>query len=61
MPLIGASAVGGLVVATGHYRNGILLTPITADTVADVVTGGEVPPEVQPCDPQRFDRVRARA
>ena len=61
LPLIGPSVVGGLVVATGHYRNGILLTPITAEAVADVVTGGEPPTEVQPCDPRRFDRVRARA
>jgi glycine oxidase len=61
LPLIGASAVDGLVVAAGHYRNGILLTPITAEAVADVVTGGEPPAEVQPCDPRRFDRVRSRA
>jgi glycine oxidase len=61
LPLIGASAVDGLVVAAGHYRNGILLTPITAEAVADVVTGDEPPAEVQPCDPRRFDRVRSRA
>ena len=41
-------------VATGHYRNGILLTPITADAVAAAVAGEELPPEVAPCDPTRF-------
>ena len=39
-PMIGASALTGLVVATGHYRNGILLAPITADAVADLLTAG---------------------
>ena len=33
-----ARASTALVVATGHYRNGILLTPVTADAVADLVT-----------------------
>jgi glycine oxidase len=41
-------------VATGHHRNGILLTPITADAVAAVIAGGPVPDEVGPCDPRRF-------
>jgi glycine oxidase len=61
LPLIGASVVDGLVVATGHYRNGILLTPITAEAVADLVTAGEPAPEVGPCDPRRFSAVGARA
>jgi glycine oxidase len=56
LPLIGASLVDGLVVATGHYRNGILLTPITAEAVAAVVSGSAVPAEVDPCDAQRFHR-----
>jgi glycine/D-amino acid oxidase-like deaminating enzyme len=34
-----ATALGGYVVATGHYRNGILLTPATAVAIADVVAG----------------------
>jgi glycine oxidase len=37
-PVIGRSAVNNLVLATGHYRNGVLLTPVTADLVADIVT-----------------------
>jgi glycine oxidase len=38
-PYIGATALDGYVVASGHYRNGILLTPITARYVADLVEG----------------------
>lgn len=37
-PMIGTTTVDGLVVATGHYRNGILLAPLTADLVAATVT-----------------------
>ena len=58
LPLIGPGPVDGLVVATGHYRNGILLTPITAEAVAAVVAAEPVPPEVEACDPRRFEAVR---
>lgn len=54
LPLIGRTEVEGLVLATGHYRNGILLTPITAEAVTALVTGEPLPDEVAPCDPQRF-------
>lgn len=39
LPLLGESPVRSLILATGHFRNGILLAPITALLVADVVTG----------------------
>ena len=40
-PIIGQTAVDGLIVATGHYRNGVLLTPVTAEIVAAMlVTAG---------------------
>jgi glycine oxidase len=39
MPLIGASALPGLFLATGHHRNGILLAKVTADAVADAILG----------------------
>jgi glycine oxidase len=42
-PIIGPSSVSGLVLATGHYRNGILLTPVTADGIADLITTGSMP------------------
>lgn len=43
-----------VLVATGHYRNGVLLAPITADAVAALATGGAPPPEVAPLGPGRF-------
>jgi glycine oxidase len=54
LPMVGPSGVDGLVIATGHHRNGILLTPVTADAVAAVVAGGPVPDEAAACDPRRF-------
>jgi glycine oxidase len=38
-PIVGPGALEGLVLATGHYRNGILLTPLTAELVADLLVG----------------------
>jgi glycine oxidase len=52
-PLVGATSVPGLVLATGHYRNGILLCPLTADTVTAVVTGDPSPAEMTPFNPAR--------
>jgi glycine oxidase len=54
LPIIGPVPLDGLVVATGHYRNGILLTPITADAVARLLAGGTLPEEVSACSPRRF-------
>jgi glycine oxidase len=53
-PLIGPSAVTGLMHATGHYRNGILLTPITADAIAQLIADGTVADEIAPFSPQRL-------
>jgi glycine oxidase len=48
-PVIGRHAeLQNLVVATGHHRNGILLAPVTADTVAAMVEGAAVPQEAAP-------------
>jgi glycine oxidase len=41
MPIIGPGAIEGLILATGHYRNGILLAPLTAERVAALLAGGE--------------------
>lgn len=40
LPLLGESGVPGLVLAAGHFRNGILLAPVTAGVIADLLTGG---------------------
>lgn len=52
-PLIGPSGVDDLIIATGHYRNGVLLTPITGDGVAALVADGALPAELTPFQPER--------
>lgn len=53
-PVIGASGVEGLLIAAGHYRNGILLTPATADAVMALLAGEPVAAEIEPLAPGRF-------
>ena len=55
-PLIGPTGLDGLLVATGHYRHGVLLTPATADGVAQILATGTVPDVLAPFSPQRFRR-----
>ncbi|WFB10009.1 glycine oxidase ThiO [Streptomyces sp. LX-29] len=53
-PLLGPTALPGLLLATGHHRNGVLLTPVTGDILAEVLTGGELPARARPFSPERF-------
>ncbi|MGC0332529.1 glycine oxidase [Streptomyces sp. SAI-170] len=53
-PLLGPTELDGLLLATGHYRNGVLLTPVTGDAMAHVLTTGELPDEARPFTPRRF-------
>jgi glycine oxidase len=54
-PMLGpAPGVEGLVVAAGHYRNGILLTPVTADAIAELLISGHSPEVIGPFTPARF-------
>jgi glycine oxidase len=41
-PILGVTPIAGLVLATGHHRNGILLAPVTAQAIRDLVTAGEM-------------------
>jgi glycine oxidase len=54
VPLIGPGAVDGLLLATGHYRNGILLTPVTAEVIAAMLAGDPTPPEAHLAHPGRL-------
>jgi glycine oxidase len=45
-PVIGPGALDGLVWATGHWRNGVLLAPLTGDAVGELLTGGALPKEL---------------
>jgi glycine oxidase len=60
LPLIGPTAVAGLFLATGHYRNGILLAPITAEAVAAAVAGDRLPVDLQPFSGARLAIAPAR-
>ncbi|MFD8520495.1 glycine oxidase ThiO [Streptomyces capillispiralis] len=53
-PLLGPTGLDGLLLATGHYRNGVLLTPVTGDIMAHALTTGELPEEFRPFTPRRF-------
>ena len=55
MPVIGADPdLSGLIYATGHYRNGILLAPITAACVAALIDGANPPVDVRAFRVERF-------
>src|SRR5262245_16770574 len=55
LPVLGPTKhVEGLFFATGHYRNGILLTPITAELIAEAIVSSRVPPMFEPFSPDRF-------
>jgi glycine oxidase len=55
LPIIGPSrGIDGLVYATGHYRNGVLLAPLTAAMVADLVLEGRHDPALTLTTPDRF-------
>ena len=53
LPAIGRLS-GGVVAATGHGRNGILLAPVTADLVASELAGEPLPEWAAACNPRRF-------
>lgn len=54
LPAIGRGALDGLVLATGHWRHGILLAPITGALVAGLLCGEELPEWAAAADPGRF-------
>jgi glycine oxidase len=54
LPVLGATGVRGLVLATGHFRNGILLAPITAQAIAELVATGHAPIDLAPFAVDRF-------
>ncbi len=53
-PLIGPWALEGLLIATGHYRNGILMTPMTSDAIAALLADEPLPAVMEPGHPGRF-------
>lgn len=55
LPILGASPYKNLLLATGHYRNGILLTPITALLLAELICERKVDPLLDAFQYSRFD------
>jgi glycine oxidase len=55
-PLLGRTADPRIVAATGHHRNGVLLTPVTAAAIAELVATGRTPDAIVPFSPLRFAR-----
>jgi glycine oxidase len=54
LPAIGPASVDGVWWATGHYRGGVLLAPVTAELLVAALSGEGVDPLLGPCDPARF-------
>jgi len=58
LPVLGScEEIGGLFYATGHYRNGILLAPITGRVIADAIVDGVIPENLKGFSPNRFGSV----
>jgi glycine oxidase len=55
-PILGPSALPGLVLATGHFRAGVLLAPVTADVITSYLTTQRLPDLAAPFTAQRFAR-----
>jgi len=60
-PILGRGPTGGLIYATGHYRNGILLTPVTSQTIAALILDQRLDPLIAPFSIERFARAVATA
>jgi glycine oxidase len=54
LPILGATATAGYFVATGHFRDGILLAPVTANVMAQVVCGEKPQCDLSAFLPMRF-------
>jgi glycine oxidase len=54
LPILGATDTPGYYIATGHFRDGILLAPITAQVMAEVITGSPCSHDLKPFSPVRF-------
>jgi glycine oxidase len=55
LPILGPTRTPGYFVATGHFRDGILLTPVTAHVMAQMITGAEPDYDVYAFSPARFE------
>src|SRR6202163_3895947 len=56
LPILGPTDMEGLIIATGHYRNGILLAPVTAKLITEWITEGRTSLNCEDFSPLRFLR-----
>ena len=56
LPILGSSEIPGVYYATGHYRNGVLLAPITAAIVSDLIHNRQPTVDLELYKPSRFRR-----
>lgn len=61
LPILGPTEIDGLLIATGHYRNGILLAPVTAKLLRDWIVDGKTEFDASAFSPLRFERRSVRA
>jgi glycine oxidase len=59
LPLIGRGPFDGLLLATGHFRNGVLLAPLTGEAIASLLAGAEPPAPALGADPARLGEPEA--
>ena len=60
LPILGRSALDGLIFATGHYRSGVLLAPATAEAIRDLITGQPPRFEISAFSADRFIHAAAQ-
>jgi glycine oxidase len=54
LPILGYGEIENLVFATGHFRNGILLAPVTAEIIAELIVKGLTSRPIEAYRPTRF-------
>ena len=61
LPILGPTDIRGLYIATGHYRNGILLAPATAKLLSRWILGGKPELDMERFSPLRFSDAKSRS
>ena len=58
LPVLGPAEIPGIFIASGHFRNGILLAPVTAQVMADLIAGKSLEMDISQFSPTRFSLTR---
>jgi glycine oxidase len=61
LPILGPTDIDGLLIATGHYRNGILLAPVTAKLIREWIVDGRTTFNTEAYSPMRFSTARLQS